>query len=225
VADAPRVVLESPEIRVVPNPALHEFHFRGDSHALLTQVASAYGVTADFEESIPSKRVHFDMEPVDFFTAMRAAGEVTATFWVPLSEKQIFVARNNAENHRQYDHIALRTFYIPGASTPQEMNEMTTLLRTIFDVRFVSQQPQSGMLAVRAPVGVLDAVTKLLENLGTTRPQVMLDIQVFQIDHQLTRDMGMHIPNNFNLFNIPAGAIAALTGALAEGIFKASSTS
>ena len=38
VADAPRVVLESPEIRVVPNPALHEFHFRGDSHALLTQV-------------------------------------------------------------------------------------------------------------------------------------------------------------------------------------------
>ena len=217
VAEAPRVVLESPEIRVVPNPALHEFHFRGDSHALLTQVASAYGVTADFEESIPSKRVHFDMEPVDFFTAMRAAGDVTATFWVPLSEKQIFVARNNAENHRQYDHMALRTFYIPAASTPQEMNEMMTLLRTIFDVRFVTQQPQSGMLAVRAPVGVLDAVTKLLENLGTTRPQVMLDIQVFQIDHQLTRDMGMHIPDNFNLFNIPAGAIAALTGALGGG--------
>ena len=217
IADAPRVVLESPEIRVVPNPALHEFHFRGDSHALLTQVASAYGVTADFDESIPSRRVHFDLEPVDFFTAMRAAGDVTATFWVPLSEKQIFVARNTAENHRQYDHMALRTFYIPGASTPAEMNEMLTLLRTIFDVRFVTQQPQSGLLAMRAPVGVLDAVTKLLENLGTMRPQVMLDIRVFQIDHQLTRDMGMHIPDNFNLFNIPAGAIAALTGALGGG--------
>ena len=47
-----------------------------------------------------------------------------------------------------------------------------------------------------------------------SRPQVMLDIQVFEIDHQLTRAMGMHIPNNFTLINIPAGAIAALTGAL-----------
>ena len=84
-------------------------------------------------------------------------------------------------------------------------------------MRFVTQQPQSGMLVVRAPVGVLDVVTKLLENLGTSRPQVMLDIQVFQIDHQLTRDIGLHIPNNFNLFNIPAGAIAALTGALGGG--------
>jgi Flp pilus assembly secretin CpaC len=40
----------------------------------------------------------------------------------------------------------------------------------------------------------------------------MLDIQVFEIDHQLTRDMGLHIPNNFTLINIPAGAIAALAG-------------
>ena len=217
IAEAPRVVLESPEIRVVPDPALHEFHFRGDSHALLTQVAAAFGVKVDLDESIQSRHVHFDMEPVDFFTAMRAAGDVTAAFWVPLSEKQIFVARSTTENHRQYDHMALRTFYIPGVTTAQEMNEMVTLLRTIFDARFVTQQPQSGLLEVRAPVGVLDAVTKLFENLGTMRPQIMLDIQVFQIDHQLTRDIGLHIPNNFNLFNIPAGAIAALTGALGGG--------
>jgi Flp pilus assembly secretin CpaC len=92
------------------------------------------------------------------------------------------------------------------------MTEMTTLLRTIFDVRFVSQQPQSGMMAVRAPALVLDAITQLFESFGASRPQVMLDIQVFEIDHQLTRDMGLHIPNNFTLINIPAGAIAALAG-------------
>jgi general secretion pathway protein D len=211
---APSVVAESLEIRVLPNPALHEFHFRGDSHALLTQVAQAFGLTAELDESVPSKRVHFDMESVDFYTAMRAACDVTATFWVPLSEKEIFLARNNAENHRQFDHMAMRTFYLPGATTPQELNEMMTLLRTIFDIRFTVQQPQSGRLVVRAPVGVLDAVTKLLENFGVSRPQVMLDIQVFEIDHQLTRDMGMHIPNNFTLINIPGGALAALTGLL-----------
>ncbi|HWY58908.1 MAG TPA: hypothetical protein VNZ03_30880 [Terriglobales bacterium] len=212
IAETPRVVAESPEIRVVPNPDVHEFHFRGDSHALLTQIAGAYGVTAEFDESIPSRRVHFDMESVDFYTAMRAAGDVTATFWVPLSEKQIFVARNNAENHRQFDHMAMRTFSLPGVTTAQELNEMTTLLRTIFDVRFVAQQPQAGRLVVRAPALVLDAVTKLFESFGLSRPQVMLDIQVFEINHQLTRNMGIHIPNQFTLVNIPAAAVLALSG-------------
>jgi general secretion pathway protein D len=213
----PRVVAESLEVQVVPSAERHDFHFRGDSRALLTEVASAFGVSAEFDDSIQSKRVHFEIESVDFYTAMRTACEVTATFWVPLSEKQIFLARDNSENHRQFDHMAMRTFYLPQVTTPQELNEMMTLMRTIFDIRFVAQQPQTGMLVVRAPARALDAVTALLENLGGSRPQVMLDIQVFEIDHQLTRDMGIHIPNNFNLFNIPAGAIAALTGALGGG--------
>lgn len=214
IAGTPSVVAESLEIRVLPNPVPHEFHFRGDSHALLAQIAQAFGLSAQLDESVPSRRVHFDIESVDFYPAMRAACDVTATFWVPLSEKEIFLARNTAENHRQFDHMAMRTFYLPSATTPQELNEMTTLLRTIFDIRFTAQQPQSGRLVVRAPVGVLDAVTKLLENFVTSRPQVMLDIQVFEIDHQLTRDMGIHIPNNFTLINVPAGALAALTGLL-----------
>jgi general secretion pathway protein D len=208
----PRVVAESEELRVAPNPLLHEFHFRGDTHALLTQVAGAFGVTVEFDESVPSRRVHFDIESVDFYTAMRAACDVTGAFWVPLSEKQVLLARDTSENHRQFDHMAMRTFYVPGATTPQDLNEMTTLLRTIFDVRFMAQQPQTGRIVVRAPAGVLDAVTELFESFGQSRPQVMLDVQIFQIDHQLTRAMGLHIPNQFTLFNIPAAALLALTG-------------
>ena len=95
-SETPRVV-ESVEVRVVPNAALHEFHFRGDSHALLTQVAAAYGVAAEFDESVPTRRVHFDMESVDFYTAMRSVCSVTGAFWVPLSEKQIYLVRDNSE--------------------------------------------------------------------------------------------------------------------------------
>jgi hypothetical protein len=212
ISPTPLVVAESPELRVVPSPVVHEFHFRGDSRALLEQVAAAFGVSAEFDESVISRRVHFDIESVDFYTAMRAASDVTATFWVPLSERQVFVARDISENHRQFDHMGLRTFHLPGAMTPQELNEVNLLLRTVFDIRFVSLQLTTGLLTVRAPTGVLDAVTELLENFGTSRPQVMLDIQVFDIDHQLTRDMGIHVPNQFTLYNIPAAAILALTG-------------
>jgi general secretion pathway protein D len=208
----PQILAESAELRVIPNPGSHEFHFRGDSHALLTQVGGAFGITAEFDESVPARRVHFDLDSADFYTAMRAACDVTGVFWTPLSDKQIFLARDTSENHRQFDRMAMRTFYLPGATTPQDLNDMTALLRTIFDIRFVSQQAQAGTLVVRAPAGVLDAVTEVLASLGLSRPQVLLDVKIFQIDHQLTRAMGVHIPNDFTLINIPAGALLALTG-------------
>jgi Flp pilus assembly secretin CpaC len=51
-----------------------------------------------------------------------------------------------------------------------------------------------------------------MQQLNTERPQVMLDINVFQVSHNLMRNIGLHIPDQFNLFNIPAGALAALGG-------------
>ena len=209
-----RVVQASPELHVIPSAERHAFHFRGDSHELLTQVASAFGITAELDESVQSRHVHFDLDEADFSTAMQAAANVTGTFWTPLAEKQILLARDTQENRRLFERMAMRTFLVSSATTPQDLQEVTNILRVIFEIdsRFVQQQNQSGTLVVRAPVAKLDAATEFLENFGRTRPQVMLDIEVYEIDHQLTRSLGLHIPNNFNLFNIPTAALAALTG-------------
>src|SRR5271165_1982327 len=40
----------------------------------------------------------------------------------------------------------------------------------------------------------------------------MLDIKVYEIDHNFMRDIGMHIPDTFNLYNLPVAALAALGG-------------
>ena len=207
-----RVLQDSGEMQVVPNLPPHEFHFRGDSRALLTEVAGAFGITAEFDESLVSRHVHFDIDSVDFYAAMAAACEVTGSFWTPLSEKQILLARETQENHRLYDRMGLRTFEITSATTAQDMTDVVQLLRTVFEVKFVQPQPQTGVVVVRAPVRTLDAVTQFLTNFGKTRPQVLLDIKVFEIDHQLTRNLGLHLPDTFNLYNIPAVALAGLTG-------------
>jgi len=208
------VVEDAGVLRVVPSQALHDFHFRGDGRALLTQVAEAFGLTAEFDDSVQTRRVHFDLDGVDFYTAMQSACGVTGTFWTPLAETQIWLARNSSENHRLFDRMALRTFDVPGTTTPDELNELTALLRIIFEVRFIGIEHGSGRLAVRAPVAVLDAVTKLFENLEAFRPQVMLDVNVYQIDHQLTRNMGVHIPNQFTVFNVPVIAVEGLLSGL-----------
>ena len=207
-----RVVEESSELRLSPNHNHASFHFRSDSRELLTSIAKAYGVSAQIEDSVTSRRVSFDIDDIDFYNAMLVAGQVTKTFWTPLGDKQILIAGDTTENRRQYERMAMRTFFIPGIDTPTGLNDVMNMLRNLLEIRFITPSAGSSTLVVRAPQNLLDAATLLLESLDTTRPQVILDIKVYQISSTLTRNIGVHIPNQFNVFNIPAGALAALGG-------------
>jgi general secretion pathway protein D len=106
----------------------------------------------------------------------------------------------------------LQTFLLPAHSSPQEATELITTMRNMFELRFVSSGQTANTVEVRGPASAVRACARLMEQLGNPRPQVMFDIRVFQISHQLTRNIGVHIPNTFNLFNIPAAALAGLGG-------------
>jgi general secretion pathway protein D len=209
---SPVVIEQSPEIRLAPSQNLASFHFRGDSKELLATIARSYGVSVQIEDSVPARRVSFDIDNVDFFKAMGTVSAVTKTFWSPLTDKQVLVAIDNPENRRQFERMAMRTFYIPGIDTPAALTEIVNLLRTLLEIRSVTPNAGSGTIVVRAPQATLDAATQLLQSLDTSRPEVMLDIHVYQVSHTFARNIGVHIPNQFKLFNIPASALAALGG-------------
>jgi general secretion pathway protein D len=208
----PQVVADSGEIRLAPDSAHADIHYRGDGRGLIAQVASAFGVIATFDESVISRQVRFDLGLADFYTAMEAACQMTHTFWTPLGAKQMLIAAESPQNHRQFDRMAMRTFNLPGLSSPQEMTDVVNMLRNVLEIRLITPQPASGTMVVRASRNLVDAATRLLEGLGDSRPQVMLDVRVFEISNSLTRKLGLQIPNTFQLFNIPAGALAALGG-------------
>ncbi|MBA3914002.1 MAG: hypothetical protein H0X25_09160, partial [Acidobacteriales bacterium] len=215
-ADSPvkaEVVEDSPVIVVVPNNVKADFHFTGDSKALLVQVAAAYGVTATVDDALQGKRVRFDISNVNFAGAMNAASYVTKTFWTPLEAKQVFVAANTPDNHKQFDHLAMRTFYFPGLSQNTALNDVVNVLRVVLEARFVVPSTQTGKIVVRAPQNVIDAATRLLTNYGENRPQVMFDISVVEVSSTLMRSLGVHLPNQFIIYNIPIAALGGIGGA------------
>jgi len=205
------MVANSTEIHLQPKAELATFHYRGEVRGLFTELASAYGVTAEFDDSVQSKSVRFFVDDVDFFTALSLACRVSRSMWTALDAHQLLIAADNAENHKQFDRMSLATFKVPGATTPQQATELITSLRNICDFQKISSG-QIGTVEVRAPQATLAACTKLLGQLTGDRPQVSLDVEVYQINHNFTRDIGMHIPNTFNMYNIPVAALAALGG-------------
>ena len=211
-AGPPQVVASADSLTPKPIDGRHDIHYRGDSHGLLTAVAASFGLTVVFDDSLPSRHVRFDIENADFATAMQAASAVTKSFSVALEDTVLFACADTPDNHKLYDRMGMRSYYIPGGSSAQEFNDLMNSLRTLFEFKFVSLSLGANTITVRGPQAALAAATQFLGQLNSPRPEVMLDLKVFQVSHTYARSIGLHVPDNFNLFNIPVAALAALGG-------------
>ncbi len=220
-AQAPRQALlraaatigDSEEIHLQPTKQRASFQFRGDVRAMFAQLASSYGMTVEFDDSVTSQQVRFYVDNVDFETALKLACDVSKTMWTALAARQFFVAKDTTENHKQFDRMSLQTFILPPHSTTAEVQDIVNILKNVLEARFVTNPGATGdIIEVRAPQPILAACSKLMAQLTGEPPQVMLDIDVYEISHQLTQNIGVHVPNTFNLYNIPAAALAGLGG-------------
>jgi hypothetical protein len=203
---------DSGEIHLEPRDDRATFHYSGDVRGLFAELSAAYGVTAQFDDSVQPRQVRFNVDDVGFFTALKLACEVSKTMWAALDRHQLLIAADSLENHKQFDRMSLRTFILPAHSTPQEATDLINTMRSILDLRLITSGQTADTVDVRGPQPMLEACSKLMEQLSNERPQVMLDVRVLQISHELTRNIGVHIPNTFNMYNIPAVALLGLAG-------------
>jgi general secretion pathway protein D len=214
-----RVVERSAPVTLQPTPITPDFHFRGDAKQLLTQLAQVYGLTAQFDDSVQSRRVRFDIDSVNFRTAVEAAERVTKTFWVPLSAKQILFVADTAENRRSFERMSLRTFYLTDLNTEQELTEMMNSLRVLLNLRYVVADRAESTISIRAEEPVAEAAQRLLQSLSGGRPEVLLDMQVYEISSTLMRQIGTLPPAQFTIFNISPALLAGL-GANAQNLIN-----
>ena len=203
---------ESEEIHLDPTNDIATFHFAGDVKTLFTQLGAAYKINVQIDDSVQMRQVRFNVDNVDFFTALRLACQTSKTMWAALDAHQLLLLADNPENHRQFDRMSLQTFILPASSTPQQATELINAMRQMFDLKNISSGQTANTVEVRGPRRSVEACARMLEQLNNPKPQVMIDVQVFQISHMLTRNIGLHIPNTFNLYNIPVAALAALNG-------------
>jgi general secretion pathway protein D len=194
------------EIRLDPNPGIHTFKFRGNSRQILEQVAQAYGLTPVIDDSVKNLNVRFEVGEVDWPTASTLLAKMCRIFWIPLSAKQVMFVADDDQNRRALQRMSLRTFYIPNATNTQDLNDIANTLRVLFDIRYLTVQPASNTIIIRASQPIVDAATTFLDALSTSRPQVLLEIKAFQVSRTYARQIGTDVPRSFTAFNIPTEA-------------------
>ena len=212
--------LNSPEIVLQPKPGRQNLNLSGDPRAIYSQIASAFGLQATFDESVKTRFVRFSLQNVDFSTAMEVAGLMTNSFYIPETSKEFLVAANTAANRRDLSRMLERTFYLSNATTPQELTDVVNLLRTVLEIRYVVQQPGTNSITVRADQDTMRQAEQLLGQLDSARPQVMLDIEALEVNTSSSRNLGLNLPLSFQTFSIPSNILQLLNSPSAQSIIQ-----
>lgn len=203
VRSTPMPEFHSGVVDLVPNSDSASFRLNGNAQQIIKQVFHAYGVTAILDDSVPSQKIRFDLNDAHFSEASTAVQLATHTFVVPLDPQRALIAKDTKENRAKFERLLLETVFLPGL-TPKEMADPVNLIRNVFQVKQVSVRPTSGTVTIRATEPVLRAINATLSRLYVDKPEVILDVKIYQVNDSRQETLGVEFPQQLSVFNVDA---------------------
>src|SRR6201999_4430572 len=113
---------------------------------------------------------------------MRITCMMAHCFHIVASSHEMIVANDSQDARRNLERTSVRTFYIPTEAGTQALPEISNILRSILELRFIAPDAAANTITVRAPKQMLDAAGMLIEQMTAPRPQVLLEIRVLRLD-------------------------------------------
>lgn len=199
----PEEDIGSAPVHLDPLAEKHSFHLHTSAPQVLRQVLAAYGITPAVDSSVNTQAVRFDVDNVGFAQAAQMLRLATDTFFVPLDPKRVLVAQDNKKNRTKYERQIMETVYLPGLTTT-EMSDMGNIARNIFDAKETVVQSDNNTMTVRAPESSLHALNSSLTEMLVGHSQVLLDVRVYEIDKSRTSNIGIQLPQQTTVFNVPS---------------------
>ena len=191
----------APPIEIAPTRGTQNLHLRGDVKQVVQQLAQAYGLKTVLDDSVTSQTLRFDLDDVTYTQAMPILLQMAHLMVTAVDTKTLLVAKDSEENRAKFERQVQETIYVPGITTEQ-MNELSNIVKNVFDVKQIVATPGSGMLAIRAPGPTLKAVNYTLADLLDGGAQVMLEIKVLSVDKTYSQNLGASPPTSVGAISI-----------------------
>lgn len=213
-------LLPVPELRSLNNDPI-DLKMTNKPRVLFETVAKVAGINVlfdpEYNQQQTIQQVQIDLTRTTLEQALDQLSVVTKSFWKPLSQNTIFVTVDNPTKRREYAEQVVKVFYLSNVTTPQEMQEILTVLRTVVDVQKVFNYTAQNALIVRAESDTMALVEKLISDLDKPRGEVIVDIVVMEVSSTYMRSLTAAIAptgitSNANFTPRPGITTPATTG-------------
>jgi len=145
------------------------------------------------EPSVPGRGLSVELTNATVDQALDYLAAMTKTFWKPLSSNTIFVTNDNQPKRLAYEDQVLKVFYLTNITTPQELQEINTTVRSITDIRRVFPYTAQNALVVRGTHDQVVLAEKIINDLDKPKSEVVVDVLVMEANRAKTRDLAASI--------------------------------
>ena len=195
------------EVHLEHLPVKQNFKLRGNTQSAYQEIARRFGVEVAFDVELRSQQVRLDADDLDFATVMRILGEETHTFWRPLTKHLFFVADDTTQKRKDYDISIVRTVLFSTSETPEQMTEISHLVREVAGISRSQLDTQSRTLTMRASPQAIAVASGVIEDLEQPVGELVLEIEILEMDRNFARQLGITPPDSAHLFAIPSNAV------------------
>src|SRR5262249_416742 len=116
------------------------------------------------------------------------------TFWRPVTPNTIFVAADNPAKRKDLEQSVIKTFYLSNLSQPTEVQDVVNALRQILEISPIQPLATEGASVVRGTPDQVALAGKLVGDLDKSKPEVVVDVAVLQINKDKKRTLGINPP-------------------------------
>jgi type II secretory pathway component GspD/PulD (secretin) len=197
------------EIRIAYQSGTRNFNFRGDTQGLFEEIAQQFGLDAAFDADLHPRQVRFQVTSADFPTAMELASDATHTFWHPLTSHLFFVAEDTQQKRREYEPLIVRTIVLPAAETPDELTELSRLVREVAGILRVDLDQPHRTLTLRASPRAMAVASDLIDNLEKPAGELILEMEILEVDRNYAREIGITPPQTAQTFGVNSNLLSS----------------
>jgi general secretion pathway protein D len=198
------------QLKPISNEPL-TLHMSEDSKVVYSTVGKAAGINVLFDPEYTSKRIQVDIANVSLLDALRIVGTVSGTFWHPVTANTIFVAMNTRAKRQELEEEAVQTFYLANTAQQNDLNDIQTALRNLLVNAKLYGVPSQSAIVMRATPDELLLAQKLINDLDKSRPEVVVDVALLEVNRDKTRTIGVQLPGSFGLQLQPPNATSTAT--------------
>ncbi len=135
------------------------------------------------------KTANLDLSNTNLDDALDYIALITHTFWKPITANAIFVTDDNPTKRRDYESVAVKTFYLQNPASATEFQEILTAVRSVSDCRRLFPAPSLYAVVARCTVDQLALVEKLIHDLDKPKAEVLVDVLVLDVNTDHTVDL------------------------------------
>jgi hypothetical protein len=183
------------------------FDYRGDTQGAYEELGRQFGVEVAFDVDLHSRQIRFRYDDLDFPTAARLLGDMTGTFWRTLAPRLFFVTESTPQKRKEYEASVVRTILLPASETPEQMTEITRLVREVAGITRSDLDVSSRTLTLRASPQAVALAADLIDDLERPTGELILEIEILEVDRTNALQLGITPPQSSQVFTVSSQQI------------------